>query len=152
MKAEISIRLARNYDARKIFNFLCELEEQLFDQQEFEVNYRLCLADNNNLYLVAVDKENIAIGYISCHGKIILHHGGMVYEIQELFVEKSYRNKGIGKLLVQELEAYLIKRDYKSFEVATKKTRTGTRKFYILSGFQETHVKFTKAKKGMSIM
>jgi (aminoalkyl)phosphonate N-acetyltransferase len=147
MKNEINIRPAKNHDARKIFNFLCELEEHLFDQQEFEINYRICLSDNNNVYLVAADKENIAVGYISCHGQILLHEGGMAYEVQELFVEKPYRNKGIGRMLLKSLEEFLSKRDYKLLEVATNKNRSATRRFYAGCGFEETHVKFVKAKK-----
>jgi|SRR5579871_2427520 len=147
MKNEINIRAAKNHDARKIFNFLCELEGHLFDQQDFEINYRLCLSDNNNVYLVAADKDNNAVGFMSCHGQILLHEGGMVYEIQELFVEKPYRNKGIGKMLLKALEEYLSKRDYKQIEVTTNKKRTDTIKFYANNGFEETHVKFVKAKK-----
>jgi PhnO protein len=147
MKNDITIRPAKNHDGRKIFNFLCELEEHLFDQQEFEINYRICLADNNNIYLVAAGKENIAIGYISCHGQILLHHGGMVYEIQELFVEKPYRNKGVGKLLLKGLDEYLSKRDHKMLEIATNKKRIATIRFYSASGFENTHVKLTRLKK-----
>ncbi|MBS1948703.1 MAG: GNAT family N-acetyltransferase [Bacteroidetes bacterium] len=145
MKNEITIRPAKNHDARKIFNFLCELEEQLFDQQEFEINYRLCLADINNIYLVAAGTDNVAIGYISCHGQILLHHGGMVFEVQELFVEKPYRNKGVGRQLLKGLEGYLNKRAYKSLEVAVNKHRASARKFYISEGFEETHVKLVRA-------
>jgi PhnO protein len=147
MKTEITIRPAKNHDARKIFNFICELEEHLFDQQEFEINYRICLSDNNNIYLVAADKENTAIGYISCHGQILLHEGGMAYEIQELFVEKPYRNKGVGKMLLRGLEEYLNKRDHRLLEVATNKKRSETIKFYLNNSFQDTHLKFTRVKK-----
>ncbi|HVM86870.1 MAG TPA: GNAT family N-acetyltransferase [Puia sp.] len=147
MKNEITIRPAKNHDAKKIFQFLCELEEHLFDQQDFEINYRLCLADNNNVYLVAADKDNAAVGFISAHGQILLHEGGMVYEIQELFVENVFRNRGVGKMLLKALEEYLLRRDYKQLEVTTNKKRTDTIKFYANNGFEETHVKFVKTKK-----
>ena len=147
MKNEVTIRPARNHDAKKIFQFLCEQEGHLFDQHEFEVNYRLCLSDNNNIYLVAADADRDAIGFIGAHGQILLHEGGMVYEIQELFVENAYRNKNIGKMLLKTLEEYLAKRDYKKFEVATNKTRSDTIRFYLSSGFEETHVRLMKPRK-----
>ena len=145
MKNGITIRPARNHDGRRIFNFLCELGGRLLDQQEFEINYRVCLSDNNNIYLVAADPNNDAIGYISCHGQILLHHGGMVFEIEELFVMEPYRKKGVGKLLLKGLDEYLAKRNYVMLEVTTNKHRTETIAFYAASGFEETHVKFTRA-------
>ena len=147
MKNGITIRPARNHDGKRIFNFLCELEDQLLDQQVFEINYRICLSDNNNVYLVAADASNDAIGFISCHGQILLHHGGMVFEIEELFVLSRYRKKGVGKLLLKGLDEYLAKRDYASLEVTTNKIRTDTIMFYASNGFKETHVKFTRQRK-----
>src|ERR1700722_6530141 len=130
MKSAFTIRPAKNHDAKKIFQFLCELEESLFDQQEFDLNYQSCLSATINIYLVATNDNNDPVGYISCHGQLVLHHGGMVYEIQELFVEKKYRNKGVGKLLLKALEENLSKRESRSLEVSTTKWRVETRKFY----------------------
>src|SRR5580658_10206705 len=104
MKTLLKIRAAKNHDAKKIYGFLCEQEEHLFDFKEFEANYQDCIADNNHIYLVAVDVANIAVGFISCHGQTVLHHGGMIYEILELFIEKRHRNGGVARMLVRELE------------------------------------------------
>jgi (aminoalkyl)phosphonate N-acetyltransferase len=147
LKHSFTIRSARNHDAKKIYQFLCEKEERLFDLPQFENNYRLCLADSSNLYLVAVDQHNDAIGFISCHGQTLLHHGGIVFAIQELFVEKRYRKKGIGKLLLKGLEDHLCGRDYLSLEVNINKKRIDTIEFYKGSGFKETHLQFTRNKK-----
>jgi PhnO protein len=122
----ITIRPARNHDAKKIFHFLCGLEKRLLDQQEFEINYRACLADTNNIYLVAADGNNDALGFVSCHGQILLHHGGMVFEIQELFVMNAYRNKGVGKLLLKALDEWLVKRNHVLLKAAANKKRTVT--------------------------
>ncbi|HLX91377.1 MAG TPA: GNAT family N-acetyltransferase [Puia sp.] len=145
--SEFLIRQAENADANKIFEFLCELENRVFDYQEFYLNYRNNIFGNNNVYLVASDKGGLVVGYISCHGQTLLHHGGMVYEIQELFVEKKWRRKGIARLLISTLEERLAKRDYQGLEVSTNAGRLESPEFYRKYGFEQTHVKFTKSRK-----
>jgi PhnO protein len=147
MKNNTTIRYAKNHDSKQVFRFLCELEEQLFEQDAFEKNYGRCISGVNNIYLVAVDEKNMAVGFISCHGQILLHHGGMVYEIQEFFVAKEYRRKGVGRQLLKSLQEILHTKQYESFEVTANKKRVETIRFYKSNGFNETHRKLTKEKK-----
>jgi PhnO protein len=146
-KSVYTTRQAENDDANKIFEFLCELENKVFDYQEFYLNWRNNIFGNNNVYLVACDPDKRVVGYISCHGQTLLHHGGMVYEIQEMFVEKKSRRKGVGKILITALEERLAKRDYQSLEVSVNVNRVEPPEFYSKYGFRQTHVKFTKSKK-----
>jgi PhnO protein len=124
MKNAFTIRPAKNHDAKRIFHFLCQLGGHLFDQQEFEINYRRCLSNNNNIYLVAANANNDAIGFISCHGQILLHHGNMIFEVQELFVMDSYRKKGVWKKLLHGIDESLTERDQYLLPVAANKKRT----------------------------
>ena len=144
MKSLIKIRPAKNHDARKIYEFLCEKEEFLFDFREFEVNYRVCIANGDNIYLVAVDEKNDACGFISCHGATVLHEGGFVYEIKELFIEKKYRKAGIGKMLLKELQETLAKRDCQSLEISVNNKRSDLIQFYKNNGFDLSHVKLVR--------
>lgn len=143
MATSITIRTAIVEDAPIIFEFINELEACRFDynlfRQYYEHNIRA-----DNIYLVAVDAQNAVVGYISCHGQILLHHLGKVFEIQEMFVTPAYRSQGVGKLLILALEEILSKQDYRSLEVTTNKNRTATQEFYRKNGFTATHVKFTK--------
>ena len=150
MKASFSIRSAKNHDARKIYEFLCEKEEFLFDFREFEVNYRICIANGDNIYLVAVDGKNDATGFISCHGVIVLHEGGFVYEIRELFVEKKYRKIGVARMLLKALREILAKRIYQALEISVNNTKSELIRFYKKTGFEMTHVKLVHPK-GSSI-
>jgi ribosomal protein S18 acetylase RimI-like enzyme len=147
MKSLIKIRPARNHDARKIYEFLCEKEEFLFDFREFEVNYRVCIANGDNIYLVAVDEKNDATGFISCHGATVLHEGGFVYEIKELFIAKKYRKAGIGKMLLKQLQETLAKRNYQSLEISINNKRSDLIQFYKNNGFDMTHIKLVYGKK-----
>jgi (aminoalkyl)phosphonate N-acetyltransferase len=147
MSNGFTIRPADIADAKKIFGFVCALEEKSFDYEKFYLDYRNNILANNNVYLVAADQENNAVGYISCHGQSLLHHGGMVYEIQELYVEEGWRKQGAGKTLLKALELQLAKRDYQSLEVTAKDKRKEAIELYRKYGFQETHVKLTRGKK-----
>ncbi|MBS1915562.1 MAG: GNAT family N-acetyltransferase [Bacteroidetes bacterium] len=116
MKNEITIRAAKNHDARNIFAFLCEMDGRLLDRERFESNYRLCISDVNNVLLVAANQSNDAVGYIACHGKIVLRYEGILFEVQELFIEKNFRKKGIGKMLLKALAEKLAEAGYNLVE------------------------------------
>ena len=144
MRPEIQIRPAADEDEQTIFAFICDLEEITFDFELFRQYYRQNIAEKNNVYLVAIDSNGRIAGYLSCHGQLLLHHLGMVYEIQEMFVDPEFRGKGIGHQLMEALETHLRDRECRSLEVTTNAKRTLTQEFYTACGFQKTHVKFTK--------
>jgi (aminoalkyl)phosphonate N-acetyltransferase len=143
----MTIRQANMEDSERIFKFICELEETDFDYSIFEKYYKANLTNEDNIYLVAVNNNNMVIGYLSCHGQLILHHLSKVFEIQELFVEKEYRNQQIGQRLIEQLEDILKKKNHSFLEVATNIKRLNTHKFYNKCGFTQSHYKFTKTLK-----
>lgn len=140
----MEIRLATSEDLPSIFAFICDLEEQTFDFDLFQQYYRQNISEKSNIYLVAVDGNQLPIGYISCHGQLLLHHLGMVYEIQEMFVDPLHRGQGIGHQLIEALETRLRDRECRSLEVTTNAKRAATQEFYAACGFTKSHVKFTK--------
>jgi (aminoalkyl)phosphonate N-acetyltransferase len=146
MKSTFHTRTAKNHDARRIYEFLCEKEEFLFDFRVFEIHYRDCIGDNDNIYLVAVDGRNEAIGFISCHGELVLHKGGMVYTILELFILTKFRKAGVGKMLLRQLLENLSGREYVALEVAIQIHRIDLISFYKHAGFEQQHLKYTRSK------
>jgi len=137
-------RPAQSSDIQTIYRFICDLEEIKLDYGLFEQYYLQNIANENYLYLVAVDKHNAVMGYTSCHGQALLHHAAMVFEIQEMYVDKPYRQQGIGQLLINALEEWLQKNNHHLLEVTANNIRTGTHQFYTRAGFTQTHLKFTK--------
>ncbi len=140
----ITIRPANKTDLPVIYNFICELEEFAFAPSLFKEYYLKNIANTDYLYLVAIDENDGVMGYLSCHGQVLLHHNGWVFEIQEMFVQKEARNKGVGKMLMHSLEQQLATRNCKSLEVTANIKRTETHAYYLACGFIETHKKFTK--------
>ena len=73
---------------------MCALEENDFEYAVFENIFTRNISHPENVYLVA-EMDGIISGYISCHGQYLLHHGGLVFEIQELYVKQEFRNAGL---------------------------------------------------------
>ena len=140
----VTIRPAISEDVQIIYAFICELEETTFDFERFTHLYLQNIAQPNHIYLIAEEGSNV-IGYLSCHGQNLLHHLGMVYEIQEMFVDSEQRGKGIGRQLLAVLENQLRERECVGLEVSSNLTRAATHEFYVSCGFKKSHFKFTKA-------
>lgn len=143
--AGLTIRYATTADTEHVYQFVCLLEDMQFDRQLFEQYYLLNISHPEYYYLLAVDDDK-PVGYISCHGQLLLHHLGYVYEIQELYVDITYRGKGIGRLLIEHLRELLKDKDYDMLEVACGFKRPESHVFYEQVGFSRTHYKFTMRK------
>ncbi len=144
--SEVQIRNATISDADAVYQFVCELEDMIFEKELFDKYYEENINNDNYYYLIATDNE-VPVGYLSCHGQLLLHHLNYVYEIQELFVPTMHRGKGIGKLLITHLEKLLADKSYDMLEVASGFRRTESHEFYKAAGFAQSHYKFTKPGK-----
>jgi PhnO protein len=140
---KLVIRYAAAKDVEEVYRFVCELEETIFDPQQFQQYYLQNIGKENHHYLIALVNDE-AVGYLSCHGQLLLHHMGMAYEIQELYVDKNWRSKGIGKQLLNALETILAKKPYDILELTSRLHRKDAHRFYEKHGFTNTHLKFTK--------
>lgn len=139
----LHIRSAVWNDAPTIYAFLCVLEEFPLDQTAFLNLFRHNLADPDVYYKVA-ERAGEVVGFVSCHVQYLLHHGGKVGEIQELFVRPDVRNQRIGQQLVAALNALALQENFVNLEVTTNQKRTDTIRFYERESFKRTHVKLVK--------
>jgi len=141
--SNVDIRPVTLNDFETVYSFVCSLEEEELNLAQFRQCFDICLTIPHNHYYLAFVDEN-PVGYISCHGQLLLHHCGMVYEIQELYVDEMYRSKGIGALLIAAVEKKLAGTDYKLLEVASGSKRADAHRFYKANGFRHTSFKFLK--------
>jgi PhnO protein len=137
------IRQATINDFEAIYKFVCGLENTVFDKEVIRKCYDTCLAGENNHYFIA-EADGKAIGYVSCHGQVLMHHAGLVYEIEEFFVEEAYRSKGVGKEMLRVLEQKINTADYELLEVASNMRREAAHHFYTDNGFDKNTYKFMK--------
>lgn len=139
----ILTRQATMADFDAIYDFVYGLENEQFDKPAFKKCYEACIDADNHHYLLATINDK-PIGYISCHGQILLHHCGLVYEIQEMFVLPEYRSCGVGKMLLEALLERINNENYVLLEVASNMKRVNAHRFYEANGFLKTTYKFKK--------
>lgn len=143
METGVCIRKAGEQDAQSVHKLICELENTNFEPERFKQFYLTNVRDQRNIYLVATVNGNVC-GFISCHSQLLLHHMGIVYEIQEMYVCEEQRGKGLGVGLMKHLEKELKLRDCELLEVSSNRLRDSAHEFYTNRGFNRTHYKFTR--------
>ena len=136
------VRSAALADFESIYGFVNALEEIVFERDTLYHIFQKNIASDLNIYLVAYDQSNRPVGYISCHGQYLLHHAGLVGEIQELFVQPDKRGEGIGRLLVDAVKQRARDMGMLQLEVTANIKRVDTHRFYEQQGFDHTHKKF----------
>ena len=140
------IRPAVESDERSVYDLITTLMGFSLDREAFHEVFVRNLNFESVLYYVAESNEAI-VGFGSLHIELVLHHVGLAGEIQELVVNETVRNKGIGAELVSRLEEEAEKRGCVSIEVTTRKRWVDAQRFYERVGFRQTHVNFTKELK-----
>ena len=138
----MNIREADLEDLDIVFKFICELENEVFDYQVFKGIFEENLNNRNYVYFIA-ESDGQVTGFISFHTQKLLHHCGVVGEIQEFCIDSNFRNQGIGKMLIQRVKTYAEANNLKSIEVTSNKIRTENVQVYEHLGFRLTHNKFT---------
>ena len=141
--ADVTIRDVLLSDFDTIYRFVCGLEETEFDKEALRAVFQACFAADNHIYLIAA-RNGVPVGYISCHGQLLLHHCGWVYEIQELYVLPEHRGQKIGAALVKAIEEELQGKNCVSLEVASNRRREKAHAFYECLGYSRTSFKFIK--------
>ena len=142
MDFETKIRKIEEKDFEFIHKSLCELANENLNPNIFKKIFDENIKNPNNLYLIAENEEN-KIGFITFHCQNLLHHCGIVGEIQEFYIVSKFRGKGIGRKLTQKIFEFAEKNNLKSIEVTTGKKRIENIAVYENLGFNLSHNKFT---------
>jgi (aminoalkyl)phosphonate N-acetyltransferase len=142
METKIKIRKIENQDLNFVYKAICELENEALDLKIFKEIFNENISNPKNLYLIA-ENENEGLGFISFHTQNLLHHCGLVGEIQEFFIHQKHRGQGVGRLLINEILNFADKNNLKSIEVTTNKKRLENVAVYENLGFTLSHNKFT---------
>jgi PhnO protein len=139
----IEIREAKGDDASDVKRLIDELENNVSDPQIFESIYQEYVADPDMLMFVLEQGQQEIHGFVSCKGQRLLHHQGLVFEIQEMIVSSSHQGKGFGRLLFQKIQEEVVARGAIALEVTSNKRRKEAHAFYESMGFRNSHEKFT---------
>ncbi|MEO6930586.1 MAG: GNAT family N-acetyltransferase [Chitinophagaceae bacterium] len=137
------IRPAEQKDADPIYRIICELQECNLTRFVFEKIFKENIENPHFIYFVAEAGNNF-IGFISCHTQCLLHRGGRVAEIQELFIHPLYRGFRIGQKLIEDLEKKALFMNCISLEATAELNQKHTLLFYEKNAFIFTQKKCVK--------
>jgi|TARA_B100001971_G_C17933951_1_gene404152 ribosomal protein S18 acetylase RimI-like enzyme len=111
-----------------------------------QYNYLLkSMKNKKNCFFVAEINDKI-VGYIS----ILVFDNWPMYKIRKkghfdlLFINPKFRNKGIGKKLVNEGYKWFRKKGIKNFTVTAHALDIGANKFWKHLGFKSYNIKYEK--------
>lgn len=101
------------------------------------------LTSDYQIYIVATDEEKI-VGYCSLTIKNNLWITANLGNVDELIVDVEYRNSGIGKTLMGEIQKIAKGLGCKRLELDSAFHRTNAHEFYDKLGFEKRAYLFTK--------
>lgn len=137
------IRKIELNDLEAVFELLDELYENKIEYSIFTEKYKASLKDNNFYGIVAVENNKVVGVLISRIISRLAKKKNILF-IDDLIVNKKYRNTGIGKLLIQNAMDYAVSMDCESLELTSLISNTNAHRFYENNGFEKRQYKFKK--------
>ncbi len=137
----MDIRKARIEDKDEIFVLLNQLYENKIKYEIFSKIYETKWNNENSYYIVAI-KDNKIVGVLIMEVFIQLHRAKKTSFIDDLIVKEEYRNKGIGKLLLQNAISYAKQQDCEVIELTSFLSNENAHRFYENNGFKKHSIKF----------
>ncbi|MBO0931360.1 GNAT family N-acetyltransferase [Fibrella aquatilis] len=137
----MTTRSASLADLPFVYQCLCDLEEMVLDKVAFGAVFERNLA-NPTVHYVLAEADNQLVGFASCHVQALLHHAGLVGEIQEMYVLPDWRSQGVGQQLVEHFMDLARRENWVHLEVTSNRRRTQTHRFYERIGFVQPSLKF----------
>jgi GNAT superfamily N-acetyltransferase len=140
------IRKATPQDAPQLTVLLKEIgwfelfESEPLEQAGSRVKSQIerCLADSSHSLFVAEASEGSIVGYGSVHWLPYLFMRGPEGYVSELFVRESARGQGVGKQLLQAIDAEARARGCVRLSLSNLRSRESyQRQFYVKAGWEE---------------
>ena len=136
------VRGATAEDVEIVHALTCELADAIGDSPpRFEaVQARLSelLEEPRARVLVAEDGGGVVVGAASLWIKPDLAHGDTVIEVPMLVVAEDHRRKGVGRLLMEEIQRLAAESAASLIELVATRKNKPARDFYRSLGFVET--------------
>ena len=130
-------------DLDKVYELMNILYEGKLKYDRFKSIYKLKLLDKNSYYIVAIENSNI-VGVLTSELQEKLHRERLQLFIEDLIVEESKRNNGIGKALIENAINFAKDNNCEVVELTSYKDNIRAHKFYKNNGFINHSIKFKK--------
>lgn len=137
----MQIRKIELEDLDNVFYLLNELYGNKLKYDKFKEIYKLKLEDKNSYYIVAVI-DNKIVGVLTSEINVQLHRERKQCFVEDLIIDKEYRNKGIGKALLQNAVDYAKENDCEVIELTSYIENENAHRFYEKNKFIKHSYKF----------
>lgn len=138
---QLKIRKFELDDLDKVYELMNILYEGKLKYDKFKNIYKLKLQDQNSYYIVAIENDDI-VGVLTSELQEKLHRERLQLFIEDLIVEESKRNNGIGKALIENAINFAKDNNCEVVELTSYKDNIKAHKFYENNGFINHSIKF----------
>lgn len=133
---------AEKEDVKGVYELICDMEQSALPYEEFERIFLAQLEDGNYCCLVC-RREGEPVAVLNLRFEEQLHHAGKIAEIMELAVDGRYRNRGLGRELLERAIELAKELGCMQIELACNRLRRDAHRFYLRAGMQRYHYKFS---------
>ncbi|MCI9016342.1 MAG: GNAT family N-acetyltransferase [Clostridia bacterium] len=137
------IRKLELKDIEEVFELLNELYKNKIEHSIFIEKYKESLNDDKFYGIVAIEDNKVVGVLISRIINRLVKKRNILF-IDDLIVNEKYRNKGIGKLLIQVAINYATSKDCETVELTSYILNVNAHRFYENNGFEKNNYKFKK--------
>lgn len=96
-----------------------------------------------------LEDDNKVVGFVSVWAKLkvngLINEEAEVAYVSDLIVIAAYRGKGLGRVLLQRAEDFVVAKGATTLNIGVLAENTGARKLYNDFGFRENKVELTKS-------
>lgn len=141
-ESSVTIRAVTDADAPSLARLITQLG---YPTSEAEIRSRLAAFAGNPDYAVWVaELGGRVVGLTGVFLHYAIEFDGAYGRLLGLVVDESYRGRGIGKRLLEEVEAWLKERGVKKLTLTSGRQRKEAHVFYRRLGYAETGLRFVK--------
>ena len=137
----MEIRKVTLNDIDSVFELLNQLYKNKIRYEIFSEIYKSKLEDNNSYYIVAVEDDKI-VGVLISEIQVKIHRAKKQCFVDDLIVDENYRNRGIGRQLLQNAVDYAKDQDCEVIELTSYRDNVNAHRFYENNGFKKHSYKF----------
>ncbi|MCD4780471.1 MAG: GNAT family N-acetyltransferase [Candidatus Omnitrophica bacterium] len=141
---DVIIRKASVPDIDSLVELLEELfsieEDFVFDEQKQRAGLLLMLEAQDERCVMVAELNKKVVGMCSVQAVISTAEGCLAGVIEDMIVSKKYRGKGIGKSLLELMEAWSKEKGIARLQLLTDKNNAAALEFYKRTGWVNTQL------------
>ena len=138
---------AEKEDVKRVYELICDMEQSALPYEQFQ---RIFLAqlEDEAYYCLVCRREGELVAVLNLRFEEQLHHAGKIAEIMELAVDGRYRNRGLGRELLERAIELAKELGCMQIELACNRLRRDAHRFYLRQGMSCCHYKFSRSLTG----